>query len=40
MAAGLVADIFGPATGGLFLAFPAIFCASVTLIERQSAVEN
>jgi hypothetical protein len=29
--AGLIADIYGPATGGLFLAFPAIFCASATL---------
>ena len=33
--AGLVADIGGPATGGLFLAFPAIFCASATLIEKH-----
>jgi uncharacterized protein DUF3147 len=33
--AGLVADTWGPAAGGLFLAFPAIFCASATLIEKQ-----
>jgi hypothetical protein len=33
--AGLVADIWGPTTGGLFLAFPAIFCASATLIEKH-----
>lgn len=33
--AGLVADIWGPAVGGLFLAFPAIFCASATLIEKH-----
>ena|SRR5438309_8840084 len=33
--AGLVAQHFGPATGGLFLAFPAIFCASATLIEKH-----
>jgi Protein of unknown function (DUF3147) len=33
--AGLVADIWGPAAGGLFLAFPAIFCASATLIEKH-----
>jgi hypothetical protein len=26
--AGLVAGTWGPAAGGLFLAFPAIFCAS------------
>jgi hypothetical protein len=33
--AGLVADIWGPELGGLFLAFPAIFCASATLIEKH-----
>jgi hypothetical protein len=33
--AGLVADIWGPESGGLFLAFPAIFCASATLIEKH-----
>ncbi|WP_024508557.1 DUF3147 family protein [Bradyrhizobium sp. ARR65] len=33
--AGIVAKIDGPATGGLFLAFPAIFCASATLIEKH-----
>jgi hypothetical protein len=33
--AGGVADINGPQTGGLFLAFPAIFCASATLIETH-----
>ena len=33
--AGLVANYFGPAIGGLFLAFPAIFCASATLVERH-----
>ena len=32
---GLIAEIFGPATGGLFLAFPAVFCASATLIEKH-----
>ncbi len=35
VAAGVVADRYGPATGGLFLAFPAIFCASATLIEKH-----
>jgi hypothetical protein len=34
VAAGLIADYFGPEAGGLFLAFPAIFCASATLIEK------
>jgi hypothetical protein len=33
--AGVVAQIWGPAAGGLFLAFPAIFCASATLIEKH-----
>jgi hypothetical protein len=33
--AGVVADIWGPTAGGLFLAFPAIFCASATLIEKH-----
>jgi MFS family permease len=33
--AGLVAHSFGSAAGGLFLAFPAIFPASVTLIESH-----
>jgi hypothetical protein len=33
--AGIVADRYGPAAGGLFLAFPAIFCASATLIEKH-----
>ena len=27
--------IFGPRAGGLFLAFPAILAASVTLIEKK-----
>jgi len=33
--AGLVANEFGPEVGGLFLAFPAIFPASATLIEKN-----
>jgi Protein of unknown function (DUF3147) len=33
VSAGLVADAFGPKVGGMFLAFPAIFFASATLIE-------
>jgi hypothetical protein len=32
---GLIAEAFGPAAGGLFLAFPAIFCASATLVEKH-----
>jgi hypothetical protein len=33
--AGWVASRFGPALGGLFLAFPAIFPASATLMEKH-----
>jgi len=33
--AGVVAKEFGPSIGGLFLAFPAIFPASATLIEKH-----
>jgi hypothetical protein len=32
---GLIAQHFGPIIGGLFLAFPAIFPASATLIEKH-----
>ncbi len=32
---GAVAQRYGPATAGLFLAFPAIFCASATLVEKH-----
>jgi len=38
--AGVVADIWGPAAGGLFLAFPAVFCASATLIEQHEREEK
>ena len=33
--AGLIAKEFGPSVGGLFLAIPAIFPASMTLIEKH-----
>jgi hypothetical protein len=33
--AGVIANKFGPGLGGLFLAFPAIFPASATLIEKH-----
>jgi hypothetical protein len=33
--AGVIAKKFGPGIGGLFLAFPAIFPASATLIEKH-----
>jgi uncharacterized membrane protein (GlpM family) len=35
VAAGLIAKGFGPVIGGLFLAFPAIFPASATLIAQR-----
>jgi hypothetical protein len=35
LVAGLIARRWGPGVGGLFLAFPAIFPASVTLIEKH-----
>jgi hypothetical protein len=34
-AAGLIAKHYGPSVGGLFLAFPAIFPATATLIEKH-----
>jgi hypothetical protein len=34
-AAGLIAKQWGPVVGGLFLAFPAIFPASATLVEKH-----
>src|ERR1700756_2331838 len=35
LVAGLLARHFGPVLGGLFLAFPAIFPASATLLEKH-----
>jgi Protein of unknown function (DUF3147) len=35
VATGIIATRFGPVVGGLFLAFPAIFPASATLIEKH-----
>lgn len=35
LAAALIAKRFGPAVGGLFLAFPAIFPASITLLSKH-----
>lgn len=40
LATGLVADHWGAVIGGLFLAFPAIFPASATLIERQETAKK
>lgn len=35
LVAGMIAQKWGPGIGGLFLAFPAIFPASATLIEKH-----
>lgn len=35
VAAGLIAKLYGPVFGGLFLAFPAIFPASATLVQKH-----
>src|SRR5579862_7907850 len=35
VSAGLITKSFGPTVGGLFLAFPAIFPASATLIDKH-----
>lgn len=32
---GVISSAFGASVGGLFLALPAIFCASATLIEKH-----
>jgi len=37
VAAGIIANKFGPSLGGVFLAFPAIFPASATLIEKHES---
>jgi hypothetical protein len=34
-AVGLITNEWGPSVGGLFLAFPAIFPASATLVEKH-----
>jgi hypothetical protein len=38
--AGVIAKKYGPAVGGLFLAFPAIFPASATMLERHEQEEK
>ena len=40
VAAGLIAKKFGPSVGGLFLAFPAIFPASATLVAKHAREEK
>ncbi len=38
--AGLVAKYAGPVVGGLFLAFPALFTAGATLIEKRARTKK
>ena len=40
IAAGLVAHRYGIRTGGIFLALPAIFVASITLEERKGSRDD
>src|SRR6201995_3709102 len=35
VATGMIAKSYGPVIGGLFLAFPAIFPATATLVEKH-----
>jgi hypothetical protein len=37
VATGIVAHVWGPLVAGLFLAFPAILPASLTLVKARSA---
>jgi hypothetical protein len=39
-AAGIIAKQYGPVIGGLLLAFPAIFPAGATLIEKHEKVKK
>jgi hypothetical protein len=38
--AGVIAERYGPGVGGLFLAFPAIFPAAVTLISKHEETKE
>ncbi len=38
--AGLIAKRYGPGVGGLFLAFPAIFPAAATLLEKHEKQQH
>lgn len=40
VAAGVVTLVWGPRVGGVFLAFPAILAASLTLIEEEEAAKD
>jgi Protein of unknown function (DUF3147) len=38
--AGIIAKLYGPQIGGLFLAFPAIFPAAATLVQQHQKREK
>jgi uncharacterized membrane protein (GlpM family) len=38
--AGVVSEIAGPRVGGLFLAFPAILLASLTLVAKEEGIDQ
>ncbi len=38
--AGIIAKLYGPQIGGLFLAFPAIFPAAATLVQQHQEREK
>ena len=40
MAAGMIGDRFGPVVGGLFMAFPAIFPAAATMLEKHERIKK
>ena len=40
LVAGIIANHYGPEIGGLFLAFPAIFPATATLLEKHESQKN
>lgn len=40
VATGFIANRYGPAVGGLFLAFPAILPASLTLLEQHDGRQD
>ena len=40
VAAGLIAQAYGPSMGGLFLAFPAIFPAGASLVEAHEKLHK
>lgn len=40
VAAGVAGQVFGPRFGGLFLAFPAVLPAAITLVQRREGTDK